>query len=128
MNNTVVLLALLIVCVGTANSLECYFCGDTPANACPFPFHSGKPYVRTAYSSTGYCAKKSATAIPGDRASRGPAEPGLCNGGSGCRYTSPGVYTCCCWSNLCNTGTITSKSTITILFGALTLLLFNRYV
>ncbi|CAF4245127.1 unnamed protein product, partial [Adineta steineri] len=111
------------------NSLECYFCGDDIA--CPFPFHTVKPYVKTQPSSTGWCAKISTTEIPDESTSRGPAEPDLCTGSGGCEWTydSSGtrVYACCCQTNLCNKGHITSKSTISILFGALTLLLFNRY-
>ncbi|CAF0882893.1 unnamed protein product [Adineta steineri] len=126
MNNIIVFLALLIVCVGTANSLTCYYCAD-----CPVPFDRYSPYVTKQYSTTGWCAKKSTTAVYAAKASRGMADPRLCIGGSGCRWTYDSfgayVYACCCRNDLCNTGHITSKSTITILFGALTLLLFNRY-
>jgi hypothetical protein len=69
--------------------------------------------------------KKSNSATWGARASRGPAEPGLCTW-SGCSWIN-GYYTCCCRDNLCNTGSLTSKSTITVLLGALALLAVKRY-
>ncbi|CAF1133851.1 unnamed protein product [Adineta ricciae] len=122
MNKILLYFALLIVCVGTANAINCYFCGN-----CPNPFYPSSA-VSVAPSSTGYCAKKSRSSDYRVQATRGPAEPYLCSW-SGCRWSADAggpLFVCCCRGNLCNTGSMTSKSTIAVIIGTLALVVFNR--
>ncbi|CAF1354554.1 unnamed protein product [Rotaria sordida] len=128
MNNLLVLLTLLIICLGSASGLTCYFCAN-----CPVPFNPYASSVREVPSDSGYWAvKKSTSSQHGALATRGPAEYGLCYF-RGCRWltestTGRQIYSCCCTSSYCNTGSKTSKLTITVFFGALALLAVNRYV
>ncbi|UJR30235.1 hypothetical protein I4U23_017773 [Adineta vaga] len=127
MNNILLYFALLFVCVGTANSINCYFCSN-----CPNPFYPSSPAVSVVQSYSGYCAKKSLYSDYRYPSTRGLAQPGLCSW-SGCRWTNEPttgqrIYLCCCRSSYCNTGSITSKSTMVVLVSALMLSLINRFV
>jgi len=101
MNNLIVLLSLLVVCIGCANGINCYFCTN-----CPYPFNAKLPSVTTTVGTTAFCARKSSSADPSAPNGRGPAEPGLCFS-SGCQWrTESGrqIYVCCCQGDFCNCG------------------------
>ncbi|CAF0868768.1 unnamed protein product [Adineta steineri] len=103
MKNLILLIGLVMIYIDYTNGISCYYCAD-----CPIPFNAKLNSVTVnTLASTNWCAKKSSTADPNARNSRGPAEPGLCTA-SGCSWkTGPGgqaIWTCCCQGDFCNCG------------------------